>query len=412
MIKKFFLNNWQRKLVAILTAVTIWLYVSHSITETKTIRSVPIRLINLPPEKTAIGLLSNGMMNRRINLTLLGTKEAIAELEPGDLEVVLDASQAPADDWVIHIAKKNLLSLNPSLNLLHSIMSISHPEFVIKLSPLIRAKIPITIPEPIGSPPEGYEFIDAWPQQLWQEVSGPKEEVHKLQSEGLILQLDLSQITKEELDAVSMTKEGVEDNEIYYIVPKRQKVVTIPFCGGAIETINDPWAQQLHLNFLRKEPLLLEQKVPLRLFFPVTVLDQLNPASYFLAIKGPVGQLQAMTVWDKPLYVRDVSKLFLKVVHDYIEISIEATGSDPLFTWGFDVIGAHALENKYVKLAMQALLTGENVFMEEGSVKKQKELLRQRFRDYLQKMRLYETPQKPLAIGIKILNNEIELSSE
>ena len=85
-IRRMFLHNWQRKLVAVLTAIVIWLFVNHSINETKTIFNVPIRIINLPPDKTIPGLLPNGMLSRRITLTLTGAKDVIEEMEPGDLE--------------------------------------------------------------------------------------------------------------------------------------------------------------------------------------------------------------------------------------------------------------------------------------------------------------------------------------
>ena len=91
-MRKLLLNNWQRKLVAISTALIIWLFVNHSIISTKTIANVPIRIIKLPPDKTIIGLLPNGVLKKRMTLTLSGTRDVIEELEPGDLEVVIDAS--------------------------------------------------------------------------------------------------------------------------------------------------------------------------------------------------------------------------------------------------------------------------------------------------------------------------------
>lgn len=410
LIVNFFFKNWERKAVALFTAIIVWLYVSHSITETKTVRSIPIRLINLPPDKTAIGLLSNGVLDKRVNLTLIGTKEVISEIEPGDLEIVLDASIAPTDDWVVHVTKKSLLSLNPSIDLLHSISSITHPEFVIKLSRLVKAKIPVSvIINPVGRAPKGYEYLDAWPQKLWHEMSGPAEEIHKLQSKGLLLQIDLNQVTKEELDAI---KSAEESNEIYYSLPKRLKMVQIPFRGGLSEPINDPWANQLHLNFLRKEPLLLDKAIPVRLFIPTIVHEQLQPLDFHFLTEAPLAKEYGEILWKEPLYVQEVSKLFLQVVRNYIEITVEVSDNTPQLSWSFDIVNQKALEYRYIKKAMAALMAAEHHVEEEGPIKRQKELLRRRFREYCQKMRLYKTPTQPLMLTIRSNKGEISLNVE
>lgn len=135
MMSSLFIHQWQRKLVAILTAIAVWLIVSESIMTTKTIHSVPVRVINLPTEKTIEGLLPNGFLNQRITLTLTGSKEIIDHLEPGDLEILLDAG-GQSNEWMVHLSRKNLLSLNPEIDLERHITQISHPEFVLKLVPV------------------------------------------------------------------------------------------------------------------------------------------------------------------------------------------------------------------------------------------------------------------------------------
>src|SRR5271154_7194218 len=96
----FFFHNWQRKILALLTAIIIWIFVSHSIQETKTIANVPIRIVNLPSDKTVLGITPNGILTRRISLALTGTKDVIEDLETGDVEVLLDASLANSDQWI------------------------------------------------------------------------------------------------------------------------------------------------------------------------------------------------------------------------------------------------------------------------------------------------------------------------
>ena len=76
-ITRIFFHNWQRKLVAALAAIVIWMFVNNSINDTVTISNVPVRIINLPPDKTIPGLLPNGVLGRRLTLTLTGSKDVV-----------------------------------------------------------------------------------------------------------------------------------------------------------------------------------------------------------------------------------------------------------------------------------------------------------------------------------------------
>src|SRR5690242_20027239 len=100
LIGRIFISNWQQKLVALATAVVLWFFVSYSIIETKIVPSVPIRVVNIPPDYTILGLLPNGILQKRITLSITGTKDIVEDLEPGDLEVVVDASMIDHSDWV------------------------------------------------------------------------------------------------------------------------------------------------------------------------------------------------------------------------------------------------------------------------------------------------------------------------
>lgn len=118
-IYNFFFHNWKRKALALVSAAIVWLFVNQSITEVKTISNVPIRIINLPSDKTIQGLLPNGILSKRITLTLTGTKDVIEELEPGDVEVLLDASLADQDDWIVRVTiVTGILSVTIRLNLI------------------------------------------------------------------------------------------------------------------------------------------------------------------------------------------------------------------------------------------------------------------------------------------------------
>jgi hypothetical protein len=227
-VARLFTDDWKRKLVALIGAIAVWLFVHQTITETKTLTNIPIRLVNIPTDRTVQGLLPNGLLNRRVTLTVTGTKDVIDDLEPSDLEVLIDVSGLP-DEWVLQVSKKNLVSLDPSVDLSSHINSVSNNEFVIKMSRLITEKIPIQLAPPLGTAPEGYQFLDIAPQTLYHTLTGPEELVHLLQDKGFLLQFDLNEITKAQLDQLKGSDISYRSDEINFPVPERWKTVVVPF---------------------------------------------------------------------------------------------------------------------------------------------------------------------------------------
>lgn len=408
-ITKLFLNNWQRKLVAVLTAIVIWFFVSNSITETKTIRNVPIRISNLPADRTIVGLLPNGILSKRINLTLSGSKDVIDELEPGDLEVNIDASAIDHADWIVLINKKNLVSLNPNIDLANNITSVNHTEFVIKLNRLVTAKIPITILPPTGEAPPGYEFLDLWPQKLLQTVSGPEEEINKLKAKGLEVTFDLGEIQKADLDNIKSPIQGGNNNEISYIVPSKWKQVMIPFRNHAIEDINDPDAASLRIDFLRQEFLPVDRNIPISIFYPAKNLATINPLTVKLEGGEQVLLKNGLYLFTLPTHVKNVSRLFLDIVRDNLEIDIAAApkGEREILQWSLEIINPHDLEETYVAyhLANAGALKHSNNSM----LKKREALFRKRFREYMYRMSLFASPDHKLNIESMIQDDKLKI---
>jgi hypothetical protein len=405
MIAQFFLHNWQRKLVALLTAIVIWLFVSHSINETQTIPNVPIRIINLPQDKTIQGLLPNGILSRRITLSLTGSKDIVEQLEPGDIEVLLDASTADSDDWIVSLSKKNLVSLNPSIDLAQHISQVKNGEFVIKISKFVSAKIPLTINPPKGVPPAGYEYLDIWPQHLVQTVSGPDEEIQKLKEEGLEISFDLSDITKTDLDNI---KGGIRHDEISFPVPKKWKQIVIPFRPNTAEEFNDPDAQNLQIDFLRKEFHQLDKEIPVRVFYPLEDLDKLNPEIYSLATNDEIQKKYGIAIFTKPLFAAEVSRLFLDVVHNNLEIVIVAAPKSQrkVLAWSLQFIQSRDLEDTYVAFSIANATTSKGT---HEINKEKEELLRRRFRDYMQRMTLYIDRNKKLHLKNTLEGDQIRV---
>lgn len=405
LITSLFLHQWQRKLTALVTAMVIWFFVNYTIISSKTIPSVPIRVLNLPADKTIHGLLPNGFLSKRTALTLTGTRDVIDQLEPGDLEVVLDVSNLP-NDGIVQITKKNLKSLNPNVNLPKHVTSVSHPEFVIKMSPILTERIPIIINPPIGKAPQGYEFLDIWPTKLFQTVNGPQEQVQELKSKGLELTFNLSDISQNSLNALE--RNGLYDDEISFVVPDQWKKVEIPISMRGIEPINDPEAQYLQIYFLRKQLLPIKNELPIHVFYPLKTSEAINPATYPLAIAGFIHVKNEIPILTIPLFANNVSKLFLEVVKDNIELDIVAapTNEREKLEWGITFIDDAHLEDTYVAFSLNQSVNSEGV----QSINSQREAhFRERFRLYTQQFSLHLSPQYKLEVESRLHEGKIRV---
>ena len=404
--KKYFLENIHRKLFALLSAVIIWITINNSITSTRVFTRVPVRIVNLPAEKTIRGLMPNGTLDRKLTLTITGTRRVIEAMDSGDFEVVIDAADK-GDEWVVKVSKKNLVSLNPDIELLHNITNVSHNEFVLRLCPLITAKVPVWVAPPKGEPPEGYQFLDIWPQKLSHFISGPEEDVKQLMQEGLELVIDLGAITKEELDLLRSDEFGDTD-EVSYFIPERWKKVEIPFLNNAPQVINGQEAKHLKIDFLREELLTLEEKIPVRLFYPPNLLKEYNPQTMRLVPSSCVSLDKGLAFLDTRLFVKGVSRLFLNLVRDHMEILVVPIkrNNKLSFRWELQFVDVAQLEETYMiqtlgggqDLPTQAQTTPQlwkqHVFQRERT-------LGARFKEYVEKLKLYMAKNKPFALDIK-----------
>ncbi len=409
-LKGFFTFQFQRKLLALVTAIVIWIFVNQSITETKTISHVPIRIINLPEDKTVPNIQPNGIIGKRLPLTLSGSKNVIEQLEPGDIEVVLDASEIQQNDWVVKIGKKHLVSLNPSIDLGHNITDVQHPELVLKISPLVSAQVPIRVNDPEGIAPPGYEYLDVWPREFKHTVIGPQEQVQQLVHNGIDLTLDLSQISKLDLDKIKTTKDNFHDDEVNYFIPPHWKKISLNLKGGIVEEINDPEAQNLHIDFIRREYIPLESDLLLSPFYPLISVDRLNPKTTPVLPDGKVKGKEGIFYLSTPLFVRDVSRLYIDTVKKNLEIVIVAEEKEdhPQLDWSLQLIDAKAMEDAYVN----AIIAQNSSGLRNNNprhTKKREAHLRDRFRMFTEKLTLYTAPDRRLQLDVRLEQNGISV---
>jgi hypothetical protein len=396
-----FINNWQRKILALLFAVMIWVLVDHSIMMTKTFPNVPIKVVNLPPNKTIEDYLSDGILIRRLTLTLTGSKAVLEILQSSDLEVVIDAA-GKGDDWIVQLSKKDIHSLNPEVDLLADLTDVSHQELFIRLELLVTEQVPVYIRTPIGEPPAGYQFLDIWPRELFYKATGPERQVKKLKKKGVELTFNFNEISEGDLNTLNAVHQGGEEDEITFYIPEQWKKIPIPFLNYQLEPLNDPEAKFLHIDFLRNSLLPIEQEVPIRMFFPLEYSLTMNPDTFSLASNDFVNKKNGIKVITQPLYVENVSRLFLDVVQGSIEVVIVATPKSEAATlpWNIQFVNQKSLEQDYVDLLLASEFKEERKGMFNQNV--DVNYLRERFRNYLRKFSLFDSTGREVTIEPKL----------
>ncbi len=390
----FFLNHWERKLISLFLSVILWLFVNHSLTTTKVLDNVAVRLINIPMGLTVEDLQPNGILSKKISLSLQGNKASMGEISSNDIEVVLDALDK-SGTWEATISRKNLASLNPDIELSKAIKRIKLQRIPIQLTRLITEKIPLIITQPIGDPPQDYQFLDVWPSHLTLSISGPEEIVKKLKSEGLNLTFNLNDIDRSDLD----THEAKSD-EVSFFVPDSWKQISIPALSDRPFAIDDPMVGELRIDFVRNDLHPITKPLPLTIFFPTDYRVSLNPEIYSLAMGSIVKQFHGLYFLQKPLYARGVSKFFLDTVQDMIQISILVAPKNEKkhMDWSVQFINPTVLEEKYVSHLMAS---------EQDRSEKREEYHRLRFRHYMNRFSLFKSNWEKLDLKIELVDNQI-----
>ncbi len=389
LLRNIFFSNWQRKAVALLLGMIVWLVVNHSLTTTKTINNIAIRVINLPIGKTIEGMQSNGKLNKKITLTLVGNSKTLEDLHSNDLEIVIDAMEKP-EQWTNVISKKNLVSLNPEIDLNNSISRIYPPNFTLRMTNLVTEEIPVSITRPIGEAPRGYQFLDVWPYQLTVKVSGPEEVIKRLKLKEQKLTFNLSDISKAQLDALSSHQNAGQSGVVSFSVPDQWKQIQIPLLSDTPIEIHDTPDQALRIDFVRYTLSPLDSSLTVAMFYPPQFSSSLNPLSLKLRPTHLVHENNGIFTIKTPLYAKGTDRLFLQIVKDWIQIVIVAApkSSNQSLEWSLQFIDSPQLENEYVSSLMSDV-SDENIRSMRPSLRE--EYLRNRFRSYMNRFELFRS---------------------
>jgi hypothetical protein len=388
--------------------MVIWVVVNYSMTATKIVQNIPIRVTHLPPGKTINGMQTSGLLHDRVTLSISGNKTALEEISEKDLEVVLDASGKP-NEWTALIGKKEIVSLNPDFNPAKAITKVGTVEKIIRHSKLVTEKIPIMVTQPIGEAPKGYQYLDVFPPQLELAVSGPEETVKRLKSRGgLKLTFNLADISKAELDTLQQSGRQGASDEISYFVHNSWKKIAVPTLSETPFEINDPQAKNLRIVFSRQDLLPITTPIPVTIFFPNKYSGTLNPETYKLATNDFIVKKNGSSLITAPLCAQGVSSRFLDLVKDRIQVVIVAAPKSERehLIWNVQLVYPRELEDHFV--AKMISESGDEVNDIQPSLRE--DFLRNRFRSYMDRFRLYTPNNKKLQLKISLDANTINAS--
>lgn len=407
LLAKIFIDHWPRKLLAIILATIIWFVVNQSLTSTRTINNIPVRVINIPAGKTVEGLQPNHRLSKKLNVTLVGNKTLLEELTPYDFEIVLDAQGRP-DEWNATIGTKNIVSLNPEIDLPSGIKRIYHPNLLIRMTTVVTDKIPVVITQPIGEAPRGYQFLDVWPYRLWLTATGPESVIRQLKMKELRVTFNLSDISKAQLDDISNTNEEQGSEVVSFFVPDQWKQLNIPTLSESPMEINDPQAKMLRIDFIHCKSIPIDAPIPIALYFPPDSVQKFNPTNVTLAIDSLVKDFNGVNLITYPLYAHGTDQLFLDIVRNrlQIEIIVAPKSEKQMLDWSLQLINPRHLENIYVATLMSDVSDADIRLMQPPP---REEYLRNRFRSYMNHLQLFKADDSKFGLVVQLRDHVVHV---
>lgn len=405
LIKYLFINHWQRKLIALILASCIWIITHKSLTVNKDIPNVPVKVINLPDGKTVEGMHSNGVL-KTVSLSLNGNKTVLDELSGKNLEVIIDAAGQP-NQWTAVIDKKTLMCKDKTIDLNKAIDRVTPIEISIRNTRRITEKVPILVPPPSGESPKGFQYLDIWPDHLYVTLTGPEKIIKKLKMKGLILQLNLNDISQSDLETF---QRETQNDEISYAVPDSWKKVMAPQISDDSIEIDDPSAKNLQLIFSREDYLFVGNTFPINIYFPPKHSAILNPETLTIAPNDFVMKRNGIKVLKMPLYTQGVSRRFLEIVKDMLQISVVAAPKTERASllWSAQFINPLDLETRYVA---KAIAENQDDYLDILGTARE-DYFRNRFRQSMNRFRFYNADHQKLNLKIQIQGTSIAVVPE
>ena len=397
LLTKFFVDNWPRKVLSLILAIIVWFVVNQSLTKSKMLNNVGVRIVNLPEGVTIEGMNNNGLLGRRVDLNITANRLLLSKIQSGDLEVLIDGREHDVE-WIEKINKKNIVPTDPTANIT-GIKRITPVSIALKPKKLIREKIPVVITEPKGDSPKGYQFVDVWPYRAYITLRGPEDIISRYKSRGVKLTFNLSDINHSQLDELKVSEYNGQHDVVSFEIPQNWKQIYLPDVSASPIEIDSKKNQDLHVDFIRTELLPITTPLQINLYYPLRAGRPIKNRNIQLETTNLIKEINGVRVLQGEFYTKGVSELFLQTVKNNLAISVTiGPNLHSNYDWCIQFINPRELENKYVSLVMEDNLQSQR---NNTNPKLREEYLRNRFRSYMNRFQLYRADASKFELDIQ-----------
>ncbi len=204
----FLTRNWIEKLVSLLLAVLLWVYVTGQ-QKSEMSFTVPLELANIPASVEVVNEPPS-----YITIRLRGNSRELSSTKPGKIKVILDLKNVKEGTNVYHVSRDQV-TLPRGL----TVTKINPTKLVIKTEKVIEKKVPVTLD--IKGSLDGYE-VNIDPNTV--SIKGIKSQV-KITKVVKTKPLDLSNFYLEPGKMVKKSLELIHPGRGVYINPEKVTVV-------------------------------------------------------------------------------------------------------------------------------------------------------------------------------------------
>lgn len=244
-----------RKLIAVLMAIALWIIVvvnNESVMRQYTYSNIPITYINQDILADEYGLSIIEGNNQAVNVRVRGPYVTLNALRPSDIQVIVDVSKFKnPGTYTINTSDNSAdyllrISSNDTQNITNKLIS-SPASFQIVVDKIVSKRVPVSV-HIMGSPPDGYLYLDPEPQQREVTVVGPKSTINEIKKAIAVVPKEDSQgLTKttnvltaftfldangEPVDATHVTQEPNEMNITIPVYAVAKLPLTVELVGS------------------------------------------------------------------------------------------------------------------------------------------------------------------------------------
>jgi len=274
--------NWHIKLLSILCAAIIWIYVD-SIKEKEKFLSIPLQIKDVPRNY----MVSNDIP-RFTKVVFKGKEDSLSLLDGSVIKAFIDCenSVGPEIKKVVRIDKKSIPSGI-------SIKNIDPGIITIKLEK-VKRKIVNVIPVIIGEPPDGYNFEDVLVDPKNVEIEGPESMLNTIDS-VYTSEIDIGKLKTTTISEIEIKSEEKKFSLISNkkvsarIIIKEQYIIKrIPSAHISIQNLKDglkPDLEVENVNISIRLPKRIENNFSLDkilVFIDLSAIDK--PGSYTIPV--------------------------------------------------------------------------------------------------------------------------------